>query len=62
MLSYLVRQWPIRGQQQEYKDCSSTETLTGVLVGDDAFKEVLLKQADKLNLILDHRMDLAGSL
>ena len=42
--------------------CSSTETLTGVLVGDDAFKEVLLKQADKLNLILDHRMYLAGSL
>ena len=49
----------MRGQQQEYKDCSSTKTLTGVLVGDDAFKAVLLKQADNLNLNLDH---LAGSL
>ena len=41
---------------------SSTATLSGILGGDNASKEVLLEQADKITLILDHLLFLTGSL
>ena len=41
---------------------SSTTVLTGILEGDNVSKEMLLKQADKVSLILDQWMVLAGAL
>ena len=40
---------------------SSTTVLTGILGGDNASKEVLLKRADMLSLMLDRWMVLAGA-
>ena len=44
------------------KTRSNTAILTGILGGDNAPKEVLLKQAGKLSLILERWMYLAGPL
>ena len=44
------------------KTRSNTAILTGILGGDNAPKEVLLKQAGKLSLILERWMFLAGPL
>ena len=41
--------------------CSST-VLTRIIGGDNAFREVLLKQSEKLCLLLERWMDLAGAL
>ena len=41
---------------------SSTTVLTRILGGDNASREVLLKRADKLSLLLDRWLELAGAL
>ncbi len=41
---------------------SDTTVLTRILGGDNASREVLLKRADKLSLLLDRWMELAGAL
>jgi len=41
---------------------SGTIVLTRILGGDNASREVLLKRADKLSLLLDRWMELAGAL
>ena len=41
---------------------SGTTVLTRILGGDNASREVLLKRADKLSLLLDRWMELAGAL
>ena len=40
---------------------SSTAILTGILGGDNVSKEVLLKRTEKINLLLERWMDLAGT-
>ena len=41
---------------------NSTGILTGILGGDNVSKEVLLKRAGKLSLIMKRWMELAGAL
>ena len=41
---------------------SSTTVRTRIFGGDNASRELLLKRADKLSLMLDRWMDLAGAL
>ena len=41
---------------------SGTTVLTRILGGDNASREVLLRRADKLSLLLDRWLELAGAL
>ena len=56
----------MKGQLQdwEYSTRSGTTVLTRIRIlgGDNASREVLLKRADKLSLLLDRWLELAGAL